>query len=365
MRNNGANRPTIRDVAVHANVSIATVSRALGDSDYPVSEALRERVIKSAELLGYSPNRAAQILRSKSSNEIGLVIPSVSNPFYLQAINGIDSVISDKGQVLVLCNTSHDVDREREYLETLYSRRAVGAIISSVDTSPDTVNRFVRGGMKIVLLDQLIQGAKCPVISTSMRNNGRLAVYHLFDLGHRQIAFATTPLSRWTRQEIYTGYWEGLKNKGIEPDDDLLFIGDAGDDISADNLELRAGSLAAKAYLDSGCKATAIICINDMVAFGVISTLTHRGVRVPEDVSVMGFDDIPLAGAYCPPLTTIRYPAEQMGRLAAMMLTDSISSNKELDSLGIQLLPEIMNRQSTMSREPTDPGRDPCLDDQE
>lgn len=340
-------KPTIRDVALHANVSTATVSRALSHSSYPISDELRERVMRSAETLGYAPNAAAQMLRKQTSQEIGLIIPSISNPFYLQAINGIDSVISSSGQILVLLNTQHDVQREREFLAILESRNALGAIVSSVDTSPQTINQFVKRGLKIVLLDQLLNGANCPMISTDMRSNGRLAVRHLLDLGHRDIAFATTPLSRWTRKEIYSGYCETLENEGILPDQNLLFIGEANDRYYPNDVELSAGAMAAELFIKQQCKATAIVCINDMVAFGVISTLKYHGLRVPEDISVIAFDDIPLAGAYCPPLTTIRYPAEQMGRLAAMMLTDSISNNTGLDALGIQLLPELRIRQST------------------
>ncbi len=340
-------RPTIRDVALHANVSTATVSRALSQSSYPISEELRERVLLSAKTLGYAPNAAAQMLRKQTSQEIGLIIPSISNPFYLQAINGIDSVISSSGQILVLLNTQHDVQREREFLAILQSRNALGAIVSSVDTSPRTINQYVRRGLKTVLLDQHLNGANCTMISTDMRSNGRLAVRHLLELGHRNIAFATTPLSRWTRQEIYSGYCETLEDEGIAPNQDLLFIGEANTQYYPNDVELSAGAMAAEHFIERRCEATAIVCINDMVAFGVISTLKRHGIRVPEDISIIAFDDIPLAGAYCPPLTTIRYPAEQMGRLAAMMLTDSISNNTGFDALGIQLLPELMIRQST------------------
>ncbi len=347
-QNNQGKRPTIKDVALLANVSVATVSRALGKSGYPVSEPLRKRVFEAAETLNYQPNMAAQLLRKKSGSEIGIIIPSISNPFYLQAISGIDAVLSEAGQALVLCNTEHDVTKEHDYLNMLYNRQAMGAIISSMDTSPATINEYVRKGMKIVLLDQYIKGAICPVISSNLRNNGRLAINYLHDLGHRKIAFATTPINRWTRQEIYLGFAEALKSYGIAVRDDYLFVGDPTDESYGDDLELNAGALAASSFVESACDATAIVCINDMVAFGVINTLVLNGIRVPEDVSVMGFDDIPMAKVYCPPLTTVRYPSEQMGRLAAMMLTDSISSNKELDPLGIQLLPQLMVRGSVL-----------------
>ena len=353
MTNNAIKRPTIKEVALRANVSTATVSRALSGSGYPVSESLRERVQRAADDLGYQPNKAAQLLRKRSADEIGIIIPSISNPFYLQAINGIDAVVSESGQALVLCNTEHRVDKEHDYLQMLYGRQTLGAIISSVDVSPKTINEYVRKGMKIVLLDQYIRGANCPVISSNMRDNGMLAVNYLLDLGHREIAFATTPLSRWTRREIYLGYKEALVAKGITPDDRYLFVGDPSNANYGGDIELNAGALAANTFLDTNCEATAIVCVNDMIAFGVINTFSLHGIRVPDDVSVMGFDDIPLARVYCPPLTTVRYPSEQVGRLAAMMLTDSITSNKELDPLGVQLAPNLIVRRSTSAREPS------------
>lgn len=352
MAGHTARRATIKDVALRANVSTATVSRALGDSGYPVSDSLRERVFRAAQELGYRPNRAAQQLRKKNANEIGIIIPSISNPFYLQAINGIDAVVSEGGKALILCNTEHRAEKERAFLEMLYARQALGVIISSVDVSPNTINQYVRRGMRIVLLDQYIRGANCPVISSDMKDNGRLAVSHLVELGHRKIAFATTPLSRWTRREMYLGYKEALAAEGIEAEESYLFIGNPEEGGYGDDVELSAGTLAAKAFLEMNCDATAMVCVNDMVAFGVINTLALHGVRVPQDVSVIGFDDVPLAKAYCPPLTTVRYPSEQMGRLAAMMLTDSIVSNKGLDPLGIQLLPQLMVRGSAIEWNP-------------
>jgi LacI family transcriptional regulator len=155
---------------------------------------------------------------------------------------------------------------------------------------------------------------------------------------------------RWTRQEIYLGYQEALTSVGIAPDDAYLFVADPSDDSYGNDVELTAGTMIANKFIESGCDASAILCINDMVAFGVIQTLIQSGVRVPEDVSVIGFDDIPFASVYTPALTTVRYPSEQTGRFAAMMLMDSISSNKGLDALEMQLTPQLIVRQTTMRR---------------
>ncbi len=340
-------RLTIRDVADVAHVSIATVSRALNSSDYPMNAALRERVQAVAEELGYHPNLAAQLMRKDRSRDVGLIIPNISNPFYLQALNGINAVVSEKDYMFILCNTERSPLKEQEYLKQLYQRQSLGAIISSIDTSPDTINQYVEKGMKIVLLDQQISGAKCPVISFDSRGSGKLAVNYLIKLGHEKIVFATTPLSRWTRQEIYFGYQEALTSAGFSVDENYLYVADPSDDTYGNDVELNAGTIIAKKFLEDRCDASAIVCINDMVAFGVIQTLLQNGLRIPEDISVIGFDDIPFAGIYTPSLTTIRYPSEQAGRLAAMMLVDSISSNKGLDALEMHLAPQLVIRQTT------------------
>ena len=341
-------RLTIRDVAQAAHVSIATVSRALNSSDYPMNASLKERVQNIAAELGYHPNLAAQLLRNDRSREVGLIIPNISNPFYLQALNGINAVVSEKDYMFILCNTERSPQKEQEYLKQLYQRQALGAIISSIDTSPDTINQYVEKGMKIVLLDQQISGAKCPVISFDSRGSGKLAVKYLLKLGHERIAFATTPLSRWTRQEIYTGYRDALTAAGKTVDESYLFIADPSEATYGNDVELSAGAFIANKFIESRCDATAIVCINDMVAFGVIQTLLQNGIRIPADVSVIGFDDIPFAGVYTPSLTTIRYPSEQAGRLAAMMLVDSISNNKGLDALEMHLTPQLVIRQTTL-----------------
>lgn len=344
---NEQKRPTIRDVAREANVSIATVSRAMSSATYPMNEALRERVQNAAAALGYQPNVAAQLLRREAGRDIGLIVPNISNPYYLQALRGISAAVSEKDYMFVLCNAERDLQREHDYLRQLYQRQALGAIISSVDTSPDTINLYVEKGMKIVLLDQQIRGVKCPMIRFDSRGSGTMATDHLLKLGHKRIAYATTPLTRWTRQEIYLGYKQALLAAGIAPDENLLFETGPASESSGGDGDLLAGASLAEMFLARRCGATAVICNNDMVAFGFLQTLLNNGLRVPEDVSVIGFDDVPFSAVYSPALTTIRYPSEQTGRFAAMMLMDSISSNKGLDTLEMQLTPQLVVRQTT------------------
>lgn len=338
---------TIRDVAELAGVSVATASRVLSDSGYPVRAQLRQRVKEAAEKLEYTPNTMAQSLRREVCRDIALIIPNLSNPFYLQAVLGVGEGLAAGDYNLIFCNTMHDPERERNFLKQLYERQVKGVILSSVEESNvQTINKYAQRGMKFVFLDQILSGIECPGIRYDSRAGARMAVEHLLEQGHRRIAFATTPLVRFTRREIYDGYREALQAAGIPWDDSLLFeraISKAG---RGSDYELNIGRQIAGEFMERGCPATAIVCINDMVAIGLIQALAHKGIRVPEDVSVVGFDDIPIAGAFLPALTTVHYPAQEIGRLAAIMLLDSIQNGEAQTALTMNLAPKLMIRDS-------------------
>ena len=247
-----------------------------------------------------------------------------------------------------LCNTMHDPEREREFIRQLYDRQVRGVILSSVaQDNAEFVNKYVRKGMKFVLLDQLLSGVEAPSIDYDSRAGARLAVEHLLSLGHKKIAFATTPLVRFTRKEIYTGYRKALVAAGIEPDETLLYERAIDKSGRGSDYELNIGRLIAEEMLKKGCPATAVVCINDMIAIGLIQTLAQQGIRVPEDISVIGFDNIPLAGAYVPALTTVHSPAQEMGRLAAIMLLDALRSDEETMAVTMRLSPKLVVREST------------------
>jgi LacI family transcriptional regulator len=337
-------RSTITDVARLAGTSVTTVSRVLNNSKYPVSPQLRQRVKDAAAALDYVPNAMARSLRGSTICDIGIVIPNITNPFYLQTILGINSVAYVNGYSLLLCNTMRQVDKEREYLRKLFERQVQGVILSSVDEDADIVREYIRKGMKFVLLDQRMENIDCSCINFDSRKGARMAVKYLIDQGHRRIALATTPLTRWTRNEVHKGYRESLVSAGLDYGDELLYISGPEREDEGNDYELGAGKALAKKFIQNRKDATAVLCINDMVAFGFINALAMEGIRVPDDVSVIGFDDIPFAEAFLPPLTTIRYPSHETGRLAAMMLLDNIQNGSERMPLDMNLVPRLIIR---------------------
>lgn len=336
---------TIKDVAALAGVSVATASRVLADSGYPVRPQLGQRVREAAEKLEYTPNPMAQGLRKNNCRDLALIVPNLSNPFYLQALLGVSEALGD--YQMIFCNTGHDPAREKQFLEQLYSRQVKGVILSSVaEDAAETVNKYIQKGMRFVLLDQMLPEVEIPGIHYDPRAGAHMAMEHLISQGHKKIALATTPLVRYTRSEIFKGYSEALVQAGIAPDDALVYecaISKAG---RGSDYELGIGRQIAEEFAKDGCPATAVLCVNDMVAIGLIQALVQKGIRVPEDVSVVGFDNIPIAGAYLPALTTVHFPAQEMGRLAARMLLDAIESEEEQTALTMSLAPQLMIRDS-------------------
>jgi len=343
----GETRATIKDVAASAGVSVATVSRVLSNADYPVSTELRSRVEKAAKDLSFAYTMAPRQARGHESKEIALIIPNISNPFYMQTIQGISSVCYENGYQMLLCNTQQDAAREAQYLQDLYSRRINGVIISSIAESPSTLAAYTERGMTFIQLDQRYDEDTGFNINYDSRHGARMAVRHLIENGHKRIAFASTPLTRWTRKEIYKGYIEQLKKADIEPDESLVFIRGGEGLGELDNYEVPVGEALAAQLVSSGCGASAVLCVNDMVAFGMIHGLYKLGISVPDDISVMGFDDIPFSAAFVPSLTTIHCPAYETGRISAMMLIDRLqSSNAAATPLNMNMQPTLVERRS-------------------
>ncbi len=317
---------TIRDIAKAAGVSAATASRALNDSEYPVSPQIRQKVREMAEQMGYMSNLTTRSLKQKIQKNIGLVIPNLSNPFYQQAVIGISDVLMKTTYNLIFCNTMHSVEQEQRYLEQLCEQNVTGVILSSVDKNGDAVRNYTQKGMKFILLDQIFSDAECPSIKFDSRAGARMAMEYLLECGHRTIAFATQPMTRWTRSEMHRGYMDALLAAGIEYDSNLIYESEEIAGEKGINQEFQTGHHIAERFLAEGCQASAVLCNNDMIAIGMIQAFFKHGVRVPEDISVMGFDDIPFASAFLPALTTIHYPAVECGRLAALMLLDVLDN---------------------------------------
>ncbi len=336
-------KATIRDVAELAGVSVSTVSRALNDLEYPMTPEMKKRVWDAAKQLNFQPGMAKFIQRD-TIRDVGLVIPNITNPFYLQTMLGINDVLSKNGYNVILCNTMRNSEQERDYLRRLFERKTRGVILSSVDSNADTIKDYAAKGMQFVLLDQQVSGLDATSINFDTKVGARMSTEHLIALGHTKIAFASLPMTRWTRRQMHQGYQEALTVAGLTYDPALTYERKPETMPVNRELELEAGKCIADAFVADGCPATAFVCINDMLAIGLIKQLQKRGIRIPEDVSVFGFDDIPFASAFEPSLTTVHYPAIEAGRLAATMLLEKMEQKGPSMQMSMQLTPTIVER---------------------
>jgi LacI family transcriptional regulator len=317
---------TIQDVMEKSGVSISTISRVLSNPNYPVAEATRKKVLKAVDELGYKPSRGSRYSRKNSTQEIGIILPNITNPFYSLALLGIEKEFRNSGYNILLYNSFRNSRHENHLLHSLYQKGIEGVIISSVQQKAESLREFENKGMKLILLDQKIENMECH-ISFEYKEGAYHAVKHLFDLGHRHICLATTPLTRWTRREIYSGYRQALDESGIPYRENMLLMAENEREIETDEeftYENRSGKMKAREFLTRRSQPTAVLCVNDMVAFGFIQELHAQGLRVPGDVSVIGFDDIPFAAMFSPALTTVHCPTIEIGRIAAQLLRQKL-----------------------------------------
>ena len=348
----GKMRVKIKDVANLAGTSIATTSRVLSNSHYPVSAELRQKVEAAASELSFVVRQAPQTYNN--FNTIGLIVPTLLNPYYTQTIEGIGAVCREKEYGLLLYNSQHSSKLEEKFLYDLLSRGAKGVIISSLSEDNSALPSLTARGIYAVQLDQHFELDGCDNIHFDTKVGAQMAVRHLYDKGHRRIALASKQMTRWSRRRIYQGYCEELERLGLPVDEKLVFISDETEE-STQNFYTAVGNEIAQKIIDSKCNATAVFCMNDMVAIGLVQGLSLGGIRVPDDVSVVGFDDVPYAALSVPALTTIHCPSYEIGRLAALRLIDRIQSNGSEGfgvadaSINVTLQPKLVERSSVKS----------------
>ena len=341
-------RITIKDIAEYSDASITTVSRVISNPDYPVAGQTRQRILQAIEKLGYVKPVKTNRYSRKADKEIGVILPTITNPFYAMTFLGIESEFQSNGYNILLYNSFRDPEYELKLLNSLFKKGIKGVILSSMQTDGNALQKFVDLGMNLILLDQKVDNTDCDHIFFDYREGAQKAVRFLYETGHERICLATTPLTRWTRNEIYEGYRLGLADCGLPFNKDMVIV--AGDE-SESHIDLfyenRSGQLLAREFMRRDLKATAVFCVNDMVAFGFIRELGANDLRVPGDISVIGFDDIPFAEMFSPSLTTVHCPAVEIGSLSAQLLRRKL--NEDISAgFNMKLVSGIVVRDSTL-----------------
>lgn len=303
-------RPTVRQVAALAGVSTATVSRALA-AEARVSETLRRRVLDAAAALNYRPNRAARSLRVRRSLTVGVVIPDIQNFFFTGIVRGIEHVLEGETFTFLLGNSEGRADRERIYLETLRSEGAAGFIMVPSQQEPGLYRELQASGLPIVTLDRAAPGLSVDHVTVTNQEGARAAVQHLIALGHRRIAYVGGPPELNVARERLAGYEQALREAGLPVDPVLVRAGD---------FRQAGGLTAAHALLDLAPRPTAIFVANNLMTLGAYEALHERELHIPEQVAVIGFDDMPWATALRPALTAVAQPTFELGAAAAQLL---------------------------------------------
>lgn len=343
-------RVTIHDIAKEAGVSAATVSRVLSNSDYPVSAKLKSKIQSLAEQMNYIPNLLGKQLKTDNNMTIGVIIPTISNPFYAAVMLGIEEAARKSGYHVLLCNSLQDGTLEDAYLKTLFEKQVKGVILSSISRNRKLLAQLIQMGLNVIAIDQKLDVPDVLQIEFDYRRGGHMAASYLLAQGHRRIGYVTAPLDRPSRQEIYQGFFEALHAAGIDKDDALVQIADEEERVYDGIYEFDNGKLLTRNLLQAEQRPTAIFACNDLTAFGVINELSSSGLRVPDDISVVGFDNIEFSRMVTPALTTIKQPNYEMGKLACSMLLDRLKkdNNHETD---VMLLPKLIVRDSVKTIE--------------
>ncbi len=334
-------RATRKDVALRAGVSTATISYVINDGPRPVAPQTRERILRAIEELGYYPNELARSLRINHTSTIGLVIPDLTNPFYADLARALENITFSRGYVIIVCNASREADKELRFAELLRAKQVDGVVFLPDSDSMDAIFTLIRAHIPVVVLErQDIPGLHCVAIDDFQ--GGVIATEHLLNLGHRRIAFLHQHTSHTTSQRRLEGYVTALRTANIAPDPALIVDCEA---------TLASGAAVMGRLLIGFPDVTAVFAHNDVIALGAMHAIHQAGLSIPDDISVIGYDNIDAAAFYYPPLTTICYPSEEVANAAAQQLFVMLEG--ETNHLGshtntIELVPvNLVLRQST------------------
>jgi LacI family transcriptional regulator len=334
---------TIRDVARAANVSISTVSHVLSGKR-PTSGQTRRRVQAVIEELGYTPNRVAQSLVWRRPFALGLIIPDITNPYFPTFARGVEDRVRERGYTLVLGNSDYDPERESSYLDLVRSNQLAGAIYFLGDEMSPILPELIRAvadGLAVVMVHSPM--ARMPTVCADNQQGGRLAAEHLLGLGHRRIGIVSAlPLDEGMADRE-AGFLDALRAAGLAVDR-------AGVPVTYGNHQIEGGRYATVELLKHHPTLTAIFVLNDLMALGALEGARGFGRRIPEDISIVGFDDVPFAALANPPLTTVGQPIRELGEQAADLLLTVVEhgvGNAQSEPPRVSLPNQLITRQSS------------------
>jgi LacI family transcriptional regulator/LacI family repressor for deo operon, udp, cdd, tsx, nupC, and nupG len=328
---------TLKDVAREADVSVSTVSRVFNNPE-KVRPDTREDVREAAEALGYQPSRVARRLRLKEgdANLIGLVIPDIQNPFFADITRGVEDVARDNDYALILSNSDEDPDQQRLAVDTLKTESVDGVIVPPVSADDPEVHRLLDEDIAVVCVDRRLQSSRVDTILSNNRAGAYEAVTHLIELGHERIGFIGGVSRISTSTERREGYEKALRDHDLPVDSALIKEGDS---------RRERGTYLTNDLLALDEPPTALFTGNNLTTLGALSAIRVRGLEVPDDIALVGYDDIPWPMALNPPPTVVDQPGYEMGRRAACILLERLAKPDRAPTT-VTLQPELVVRES-------------------
>ncbi len=327
---------TMRTVANHAQVSVATVSAVMNGSK-PVSPALTDRVRASIAALEYHPNTLARSLKQRRSRTLGLVLSDITNPFFTTLVRAVEDTARNRGYTLLLGNTDEQAEKEATYVELLYSRQVDGLILVASAGDHAYLPDLLAAGFSVVCVDRSLVSLGVDSVLTDNIAGAAEAVRHLVICGHRRVGIVMGLPGVTSTYQRLAGYRQALAEAGIREDDALIRSG---------NSRIGGGEAQTAALLDLPEPPTALFVTNNLMTIGAMRVILDRGLRCPEDIALIGFDDFEWASVFRPRLTTVRQPVYEIGATATRLLLDRIEGGRDGAATEVLLPPTLVVRES-------------------
>lgn len=320
---------TIKDVANLAGVSTATAGRVLGGYG-SVSKKTAKAVLDAAQKLNYIPNAIAQSMKKKSTKTVGLIIANISNPYFSQIAKAAEENLSKKGYNLIICNTDEDLDKEISYIKTLYEKRIDGIMIASAlkgyEKSPEEIERIYNGTIPTIIIDREISGLNLPTVTSDNFGGAYEATSHLIRLGHRRIGVIGTTIS--TLYKRVEGYKKALADNHLLFDD-FLIANKGVANIQAGDVK-EGKEITLQMLANPEMRPTAILALNNLLTFGALQAIHELGLKIPDDVAVIGWDDFELAPIMNPPITVVKQASYNIATIACNRLLQMMNESDKI-----------------------------------
>ncbi|PSW25891.1 HTH-type transcriptional repressor PurR [Photobacterium swingsii] len=327
---------TIKDVARMAGVSTTTVSHVINKTRF-VAEATQKKVLTAVDELNYAPSAVARSLKCNTTRTIGMLVTKSTNPFFAEVVHGVEEYCYKEGYTLILCNTEGNLSKQRDYLRMLAEKRVDGLMVMCSDLDQRLLDLLERqNDLPMVVMDWGPESPHTDKIQDNAAIGGYVAIKHFIENGHTKIGCLSGHNEKSTCRERLKGFQKAMDEANLSVNEDWVIEGD---------FECETAVKAAEQFIAMKERPTAIFCFNDIMAMAMISTFVQHGIRVPEDISIIGYDNIELAPFFSPPLTTIHQPKRRLGKTAIEILMERVKDKKHENRI-FEMSPELVVRKS-------------------